>query len=204
MSSLKKWIFLLPLVLLLGLGYWLWQKKNIVKTDTENSMQLELNKLRGVAKLVLWEQGFTLHNTQTLKRTYIGIFNSKESITTSINGRMGFHIDLADSINTRISAKGDTIIVEAPLRNTYIELDLGSLKQTKEASLDPTLELKKEEVIKELRKKAIEQVVPGIKDNIRTQDITYQEQKLQQLTGHPVIIKLTDLPNEHYFNWRGL
>lgn len=173
--------------------------------ETKNAQQisLQLNQLRGVAKLVLWEQTFTLNNTESISRKYFGLIKSEESIHSTIEGKMGFHIDLADSINTHFDRINDTIYITAPLRNTYIELDLSTLTQVKESSLDPSLEIKKEEVVKNLQQKAIAEYLPTIKDQISAKDIQYQESKLSQMTGVPVKISITSFPDASGFHWKG-
>lgn len=203
MKNIKRYIFWLPLLILVVIALLWWNKDRLAKEEKQQQMLLQLNQLRGVAKLVIWEQDFTLNNKESLERTYIGIIKAKESIMTTVNGSMGFHIDLADSVHTQLIRKGDSIIIQAPLENTYIQLDLGSLKQVKEASLDPTLELKKEEVIKSLQQKALDEFVPNLRSNLSQKDLHYQEQKLSQLVNAPVRIQLTDFPQKGDFNWKG-
>lgn len=170
--------------------------------ERERQQQLQLNELRGVAKLVLWEQDFTLQNTETISNQYFKLIKTEEKISSTINGKIGFHIDLADSIRTHFSRKGDTIIVSAPLQNTFIEMDLGSLTQIKERSIDPSLNLKKEEVIKSLQLKAAQEFIPNIQAHIQEKDLKYQEGKLAQLTGTPVKIQITSYPSIEQARWR--
>lgn len=191
---------LIVIVLVIAALYFFFNKWQVSQKEQQN--QLQLQELRGVAKLVIWEQKFTLHNTESISRKYFGMIETKESIHSAIDGKMGFHIDLADSVHTRFTRKEDTIIISAPLRNTYIELDLATLEQVKESSLDPSLEIKKEEVVKNLRQKAVEEFIPNIQNNISQKDISYQEEKLSRLTKTPVKIRITEYPEENQIHWR--
>lgn len=203
MKSGKNILIVVLVAALVGLFFFM-KSEGIIGNKKGEQMQIQLNQLKGVAKLVIWEQDFTLNATSTLERTYIGIFKSKESIKSTINGRMGFHIDLADSVNTHFIRKGDSIIIQTPLHNTYIQLDLASLNQTKEASLDPTLELKKEEVIKKLQQKVLDEYVPTLQSRLSQKDLKYQEEKLSQLVNAPVRIVITKYPDKNQFNWKSV
>lgn len=200
MKISKTLIFLIVVALGLFLAWKGFKSWKLQEQEKHN--QLQLNELRGAAKLVIWEQTFTLHNTETISNQYFKIFKTEEKISSSINGKIGFHIDLADSIHTKFSRKGDTIFIDAPLQNTYIEMDLGSLQQIKESSLDPSLELKKEEVVKNLRLKAAQEFIPNIQSHLKEKDLKYQESKLSQLVGSPVKINITAYPKENQLHWR--
>lgn len=173
---------------------------SIIKTKVNKQFNLSLQQLRSSAKLVIWEQDFQLSDITAKERVYFHMFTATESVATTINGKMGLHIDLADSVNTKIYKVGDTIEVQAPLRITYVSLDLGTLKQVKESSLDPTLEVDKDEVIKHLSQKALEKYLPDVIAAVRTKGLQEQQQKLQKLTGLPVKITLTQMPTVS--DWR--
>jgi hypothetical protein len=189
---IKKRYLLLLLVIVIA-GFWLINKK-IVETKEERQFNLSMQQLRGVSKLVIWEQDFILNNLETQEKTYFSYFKSKESVSTTVNGKMGFHIDLADSIHTRIQNYKDSIVVSAPLQVTYVSLDMGTLQQVKEASLDPSINIDKNEIIKHLDQKALQQYLPIVIAGVQSRRLTTQEQQLSRLTGKPVKIKLTGMP----------
>ncbi len=166
----------------------------ITQTRETRQFNLNLQQLRGVTKLVIWEQDFTLNDMETQEKTYFKLFTSHESVATTVNGKMGFHIDLGDSIHTRIKQTKDSILVEAPLQITYVSLDMGTLQQIKDASLDPTLNIDKNEVIKHLDQKALEKYLPVIEESLRSKPLNSQQQQLSKLTGKPVRIVLTGMP----------
>ena len=194
----KRYLLLFSVIVLTG--FWLINKK-IIETKEERRFNLSMQQLRGVSKLVLWEQDFVLNNIQTQEKTYFQFFKSKESLSTTVNGKMGFHIDLADSVRTHIDRNGDTLIVSAPLQVTYVSLDMGTLQQVKEASLDPSINIDKNEVIKHLDQKALEQYLPVVIAGIQSRTLTTQEQQLSRLTGKPVKIKVTEMPRAS--DWKG-
>lgn len=168
--------------------------KKFITTQENNAININLEKLKEVTKLVIWEQDFTLNDVEEKTRKYFNIIPAKESVSTTINGKMGFHVDLSDTSSTIIRRANDTIYITAPLRITYVSLDLGSLKQVKESSLDPTLEVDKEAVIKKLDHKALEKYLPQVKTYIETQPLTYQEKQLSNLLQKPVKLHISKVP----------
>lgn len=168
--------------------------KKFITTQENNAININLEKLKEVTKLVIWEQDFTLNDVEEKTRKYFNIIPAKESVSTTINGKMGFHVDLSDTSNTIIRRANDTIYITAHLRITYVSLDLGSLKQVKESSLDPTLEVDKEAVIKKLDHKALEKYLPQVKTYIETQPLTYQEKQLSNLLQKPVKLHISKVP----------
>lgn len=191
----KRYLLLSALVLILGA--YLFIKLNAKWTEEKETKQfnLSLQQLRAVTKLVIWEQDFILTDIETKEKIYkYWFFDSKESVSTTIQGKMGFHIDLSDSANTAITRTKDSVFIKAPLLITYVSLDLGTMQQIKESSLDPTLEVDKEEVIKHLDQKALEQYLPQIQEALRTKDLKEQERKLSGLVGKPVRITITRMP----------
>lgn len=193
----KRYLLLLALVLVAV--FWL---RNTRMTETKESRRYNLNlqQLRGVTKLVIWEQDFTLNDVETQEKTYFKMFTSRESVATTVNGKMGFHIDLSDSVHTRIEQGKDSILIRAPLQITYVSLDMGTLQQIKEASLDPSLNIDKNEIIKHLDQRALEKYLPVIEESLRTKPLTSQELQLSRLTGKPVRIQLTQMPRVS--DWR--
>lgn len=170
-------------------------RKGWVETKETQQFNLNLQQLRGVSKLVIWEQDFALNDLETKEKTYLKWFTAKESVITTVNGRMGFHIDLSDSIHTRITDFKDSILIQAPLQVTYVSLDMASLKQIKEASINPAVRINKEEIVKHLDQKALEQYLPAVKAALQTKSLTSQEEQLKRLTGKPVHIVLTGMPS---------
>jgi NADH dehydrogenase/NADH:ubiquinone oxidoreductase subunit G len=184
---------LLLLLLLIVAIIWFFRWKAI-DTAEKHEYNFSLQQLRGVTKLVIWEQGFMLNNLESKSKTYFNLFTTKESVSTTISGKMGFHINLGDSVNTIIKREKDTIIIKAPLQITYVSLDLGSLQQVKEASLDPTLIVDKNEVIKRLDQTALQKYLPGVIANLRQRQLTDQQRHLSKLVGKPVKIIITRMP----------
>lgn len=174
-------------------GLWLWNLKATEKKQTEK-FNMALVQLRGVTKLVIWEQDFQLTNLASKEREYFKLFSTKESVITTINGRMGFHIDLSDSLQTTIQNTPDTVFIKAPLKLTYIDLDLESLQQVKESSIDPTVEVDKATIVQQLNKKALAQYLPQITAQLKSKSLSEQENKLSKLVGRPVRIKITSFP----------
>lgn len=182
------------LLLIIALGVAWYAQTRFVENYNSRQYSMSLQQLRGVNKLVIWEQDFLLHDLETQERTYFKIFKAKESVSTIVSGKMGFDINLADSIHTIIEQNKDTIVVEAPLQITYVSLDMGTLQQVKEASLDPTLKVDKNEIIKHLDHKALEQYLPSVIANLKYRALTTQQHDLSRLTGKPVKIILTQMP----------
>lgn len=179
--------------------FWLLNTR-ITETKESRRYNLNLQQLRGVTKLVIWEQDFTLNDVETQEKTYFKMFTSRESVATTVNGKMGFHIDLSDSVHTRIEQGKDSILIRAPLQITYVSLDMGTLQQIKEASLDPSLNIDKNEIIKHLDQRALEKYLPVIEESLRNKPLTSQELQLSRLTGKPVRIQLTQMPR--ISDWR--
>ena len=167
---------------------------HFIKEKQTDKYNLSLQQLRGVAKLVIWEQDFTLNDITKKEKHYFGFIDTKESVATTVNGRMGFHIDLSDSINTTITKTNDTVYIKAPLLVTYISLDPATIKQVKESSLDPSLEVDKIEIIKQLNQRALQKYLPQITTAIQTKPLASQEQRLSKLCGKPVKIIITKIP----------
>jgi len=161
---------------------------------SEQAYNLTLQQIKGVTKLVVWEQDFLLNDIETQEKKYLGIFTTQEKVATSVPGKMGFHIDLSDSINTKITKIADTIYIKAPLQITYVSMELSKINQIKEASIDPTLEVNKEAIIKRLDKKALEKYLPTIIQSLQHKPLTNQEYQLSKLTGKPVKLSISAMP----------
>jgi hypothetical protein len=186
--------YLLFSFLLLVVILFFFSRKSCVDTTETRNFNLSLQQLRGVSKLVIWEQDFTLNDLETKEKTYLKWFKAKESVVTTVNGRMGFHIDLSDSIHTHISDNKDSITVKAPLRVTYVSLDLASLQQVKEASINPAVNIDKQEIIRHLDQKALEKYLPAISEALRSRSLESQEKQLERLIGKKVHIVITGMP----------
>lgn len=167
----------------------------VEKTD-QTSYSFSPGQLRAQTKIVVWEQDFTLSFTEKKSKKY---FNSDwlkftESIAANAKGKMGFHIDLSDTIDTRIKFKNDTVYIETPLELTYVQIDLGTIEMIKKASIDPTLRITKDSVIHKLDQRAIEQFLEPTISTIKLKSMDEQEKNLSRLTGKPVKIKFNDVP----------
>ena len=195
MQIRKRYIFGFAIVFL-GIA-WYFQNKTI---NRYNQYNLSLEKLRSVTKLVVWEQDFLLNDLETDQKTYFNLFTTKESVMTTVSGKMGFHINLADTIHTVIDQDKDTIYISAPLQITYVSLDLTTLQQVKEASLDPTLKVDEHQIIKNLDQLALKKYLPSIIANVKDHPLTSQEQQLSKFIGKPVKILITKMPQAS--DWR--
>ncbi|EHQ26065.1 hypothetical protein [Mucilaginibacter paludis] len=185
--------YILILAIIAAVVAWFLHLKAI-ETAEERQYNFSLQQLRGVTKLVIWEQDFLMSNLESQERTYFQMFTTKESVSTTVFGKIGFHINLADSVNTIIERNKDTIIVKAPLQITYVSLDLGTLQQVKEASIDPFVKVDKNEVIKHLNHKALEKYLPGAISVLKNRSLADQQKQLTRLVGKPVKIILTRMP----------
>jgi len=172
------------------------------RTSEENSIIFD--KLRSTAKLVIWEQDFKLVNVTKMEKKYFGsdLLKFTEKVSTTANGRIGFHIDLGDTINTTFTITEKAIEIHAPLQLTYVTIDNSTIEQIKESSYDPSLEVDKEEIVKRLNEIALrEQLQPALA-KAKRQSLEQQEKSLTALTGRSVKIVLTDLPTlEGSLHW---
>lgn len=110
----------------------------------------------------------------------------EEKVSTSANGKMGFDFDLADSINTLIEDHGSYVLVSTRLELTYNQIDMGSIKQVKDASYDPTLEINLDSCKARLSQKALETYVPIMLQTVLQKGLSEQERNLAKLVGKPV------------------
>lgn len=187
------------IVIIVVAGYFLFRlvNFNIIGHNTRIENNIILEKLRATAKLVIWEQDFKIVNITTMEKKY---FNSDflkftEKVSTTAKGRIGFHIDLGDTVNTKFRIEKDLIEIHAPLQITYVSIDNSTIEQIKEASYDPTLEIDKEEIVRRLGEIALrQQLIPAL-DNVKKMTLENQEKSLQVLTGKKVKIVLTEMPS---------
>jgi len=171
-------------------------------TAEENSIMFD--KLRSTAKLVIWEQDFKLVNITKMEKKYFDsdVLKFTEKVSTTAKGRIGFHIDLGDTINTTFTITEKAIEIHAPLQLTYVTIDNSTIEQIKESSYDPSVEVDKEQIVKRLNEIALrEQLKPALA-KAKKQTLTKQEKSLTALTGKPVKIVLTDMPTlQNSLNW---
>jgi len=176
----------------------------IIERNTVDENSIIFDKLRSTAKLVVWEQDFKLVNITKIEKKYFNseLFKFSEKVSTTAKGRIGFHIDLGDTINTTFKITEKEIEIHAPLQLTYVTIDNGSIEQIKEASYDPTIEINKESIVKRLNEIALrEQLKPALA-KAKKQTLTKQEKSLKALTGKKVKIVLTDMPTlQSSINW---
>ncbi len=191
--------YLLAFLVLIGVVVWIWHLK-VVKTEDERVFNFNLQQLRSVTKLVIWEQDFSLNDIEAQERTYFNWLTTKESVSTTVNGKMGFHINLGDSVHTIIQRNKDTVIIKAPLQVTYVSLDLTTLKQVKEASIDPSIHVDKDEVIKHLDQIALLRYLPQVTAAIKAHSLNMQQKHLSHFIGKPVKIVLTSMPRAN--DWK--
>jgi hypothetical protein len=155
---------------------------NKVTSLTQN---FTTTQVRGLAYLVLYEQDYTLDQTETQANTHLGIHFS-ETIKSSATGRMAFHINLGDTVNTTFVDRGDVIEIRGPLVLTFNEIDPASISMVKSASFDPTLEVSQDSVLKRLGLKALETYVPASLAAMKSKGFGEQEKILSKLMGKPV------------------
>ena len=176
----------------------------ISERNTTEENNIIFDKLRSTAKLVIWEQDFKLLNVTKMEKKYFGsdMLKFTEKVSTTANGRIGFHIDLGDTINTTFNVTEKTIEIHAPLQLTYVTIDNSTIEQIKESSYDPSVEIDKEQIVKRLNEIALrEQLRPALA-KAKKESLAKQEKSLTALTGKPVKIILTDMPTlQNSLNW---
>jgi hypothetical protein len=176
----------------------------IIERKTTEENNIIFDKLRGTAKLVIWEQDFKLVNITKMEKKYFGsdLMKFTEKVSTTANGRIGFHIDLGDTINTSFTITTQAIEIHAPLQLTYVTIDNSSIEQIKEASYDPSVEIKKEDIVKRINEMALREHLKPALDKAKKQSLAQQEKSLTALTGRPVKIIITDMPTlQNSLNW---
>lgn len=176
----------------------------IIEKRTLEENNIIFDKLRSTAKLVVWEQDFKLMNITSTEKKYFGsdMLKFTEKVSTTAKGRIGFHIDLGDTINTSITITAEAIEVHAPLRLTYVSIDNSSIEQIKESSYDPSVEIDKEAIVKRLNEMALREYLKPALEKAKKQSLEKQERSLTALTGKPVKIIITDMPTlESSMNW---
>lgn len=176
----------------------------ISERNTVEENNIIFDKLRSTAKLVIWEQDFKLVNVTKMEKKYFGsdMLKFTEKVSTTANGRIGFHIDLGDTINTTFTITEKAIEIHAPLQLTYVTIDNSTIEQIKESSYDPSVEIDKEQIVKRLNEIALrEQLKPALA-KAKKESLAKQEKSLTALTGKPVKIILTDMPTlQNSLNW---
>lgn len=171
---------------------------NIKLSESKQSVNniIVLEKLRAAAKLVIWEQDFIINNIAEKEKKYFNLdfLTFQEKVITTARGRIGFHIDLADTINTKIVLKNDIIEIYASLELTYVSIDNSTISQIREASIDPSIKINKEEIIKNLNELALrENLKPAILQ-AKAANLSEQEGNLERLTNRKVKIYITQYP----------
>ena len=176
----------------------------ISERNAKEENNIIFDKLRSTAKLVIWEQDFRLVNITRMEKKYFGsdMLKFTEKVSTSARGRIGFHIDLGDTVHTTFTLSETTIEIHAPLQLTYVTIDNSTIEQIKEASYDPTIEVDKEEIVRRLNEIALREHLKPALAKAKKQTLAEQEKSLSALTGKKVKITLTDMPTlEKSLNW---
>ena len=176
----------------------------IIERNTKEENTIILDKLRSTAKLVIWEQDFKLVNIRKMEKKYFGsdLLKFSEKVSTTALGRIGFHIDLGDTVNTSFTVSEKLIEIHAPLQLTYVTIDNSTIEQIKESSFDPSVEINKEEIVKRLNEIALREHLKPALAKAKKQTMTKQEKSLTALTGKKVKIVLTDMPTlQNSINW---
>ncbi|MCB0698882.1 MAG: hypothetical protein H6551_13250 [Chitinophagales bacterium] len=196
MKDILKWLAWLVMALIIVFVAIKLVIPKFVETTHETTYNFNPGELRSQTKIVIWEQDFTLSFTEKKSKKY---FNSDwlkftSSIAASAKGKMGFHIDLSDSIKTRIRFKNDTVYISTPLELTYVQIDLRTIELIKKASIDPTLKISKDSIIQKLDQRAIQEFLEPTLSTIKLKPLDDQEKALSRLTGKPVRIKFSEVP----------
>mgnify|MGYP000886987812 CR=1 FL=1 len=179
-------------------------KSKIVEKRVETENAIIFDKLRATSKLVIWEQDFRMNKVTTAQKKYFGsdLLKFTEKLSTSAQGKIGFHIDLADTVNTQFVVTPKYIEIHSPLKLTYVSIDNSTIKQIKEASIDPSLEIDKEQAIKELNEAALREYLNPALTKARNESLAKQEKTLQAIAGKPVKIVITGEPTlEESLQW---
>ena len=203
-SSTFRNIAILTIVVVASLLIFKYVNMKIVERRTTEENNIIFDKRRSTAKLVIWEQDFKLVNITKMEKKYFGsdLMKFTEKVSTTANGRIGFHIDLGDTINTSFTITSQAIEIHAPLQLTYVTIDNSSIEQIKEASYDLSLEVNKEDIVKRLNEMALREHLKPALDKAKKQSLTQQEKSLTALTGRPVKIIITDMPTlQNSLNW---
>jgi len=164
------------------------------RTSTENEIIFE--KIRATSKLVVWEQNFKISSLTKAEKKYFDsdLLKFTEKVLTTAKGKIGFHIDLGDTINTTFTITEKAIEIHAPLQVTYVSIDNSTIRQIKESSYDPTLEVDKEQIVLQLNEIALRQNLKPALEKAKKLTLTQQEKSLTALAGRKVVIKLTEMP----------
>lgn len=164
------------------------------RENTEN--EIIFDKLRATAKLVVWEQNFKISSLTKAEKKYFDsdLLKFTEQVFTTAKGKMGFHIDLGDTLHTSFTITEKAIEIHAPLQITYVSIDNSTIKQIKESSYDPTLEVDKEKIVRQLNEIALRQNLKPALEKAKKLTLTQQEKSLTALAGRKVVIKLTEMP----------
>lgn len=187
------WVVLVIIIIFFAVKYLV---PSMVQKTEQTSYNFNPGQLRAQTKLVVWEQDFSLSFTEKKTKKY---FNSDwlkftESVAANAKGKMGFHIDLSDTVQTRIKFSNDTVYIETPLELTYVQIDLGTIEMIRKASIDPTIKISKDSVIHKLDQRAIEEFLEPTISTIKLKSLEEQEKNLSRLTGKPVKIRFNDVP----------
>ncbi len=197
-------IAIITIIVVASLLVFKYVNMKIVERKTTEENNIIFGKLRSTAKLVIWEQDFKLVNITKMEKKYFGsdLMKFTEKVSTTANGRIGFHIDLGDTINTSFTITAHAIEIHAPLQLTYVTINNSSIEQIKEASYDPSVEINKEDIVKRLNEMALREHLKPALDKARKQSLAQQEKSLTALTGRPVKIVITDMPTlQNSLNW---
>ena len=186
-------VVLLIIVVIFAVRY-AWN--NVSERETRISTTVNLDTLRAVTKLVIWEQEFSINDIQTENKKYFGtdLLSFSESVATTAQGRMLFYIDLSNEAQTEIVNTDGGVIIRTPLQVDRPNIYLSSIKQIKDRSLDPTLEVDQEAIRQRLDTIAYIQNLPTMIGALRRRSLAGQESNLKNLVGKRVRIILTDDP----------
>ena len=197
-------IGIIVIVLVTGFILYKYIDRIMVEKRIRSENTIIFDKLRATAKLVIWEQDFKLTNVTKMEKKYFHseLFKFSEKVFTSAKGRLGFHIDLGDTVHTTFVITQKVLEIHAPLQLTYVSIDNSTIEQIKKSSIDPTLNVKKEDIVRRLNELALHEFFQSALEKARNQPLTKQEQSLSALAGRRVQIILTEMPTlESGIDW---
>ena len=91
------WVILVIIIIFFAVKYLV---PSIVEQNQQTTYNFNPGELRAQTKLVIWEQDFTLSFTEKKTKKYFKSdwLKFTESVAASAKGKMGFHIDLSDTV----------------------------------------------------------------------------------------------------------
>lgn len=189
----KKAIFWLIIIIgstLLLTNLWNSSSSTVSKSETK----VNYDTLKSIVHLVIFEQEFVVTDHAEKSKKYFGVdlLTTKEQVFTTASGKMQFYLNLAE--RTQLIDHGDYLEVQTSIAVDKPNIALSSIKQVKDASLDPTLEVDQQAILSRLDTLAMMQHLPTMLAAVKGASLYKPEAVLSQLAGKPVKIVFTEDP----------